>query len=263
MKRTAAVLILALAAAGAAQAESTLPFGKSWAGEHKLPKPYGVGMDFFTLNQDYAIKSLSFDLPGASIGDPSAIRVSNALNHVDVKADAWLFPFLNVFGVVGKVHARTPVNLGAVTIPNVPPGLLNELLIRYSGEVYGGGMTLVYGGEHWFTSVTGTYAESSLSGDFDSKVTSQSWQPRVGLIKGPWAFWVGGMFLDVSEDHAGTIALPFLGSVPFAVELENKTNASAAFGARCSLAETVDLSFEFSNASRKSTLLNVTWRFGE
>ncbi len=76
--------------------------------------------------------------------------------------------------------------LGTISIPNVPAGLLDELVIRYSGEVYGGGATLACGGEHWFTSVTGTYAKTSLSGDFDSKVNSQSWQPRLGYIT--WAY---------------------------------------------------------------------------
>ena len=261
MKWIAAVLFLVVS--GAAQAESKLPFGRSWAGDHDLPKPYGIGFDLFTLNQDYAIKSLAFELPGVTIDDPSVIRVSNALNHVDLKADAWIFPFLNVFGVAGKVHARTPVDIGAISIPNVPAGVLDELVIRYSGEVYGGGLTLAYGGEHWFTSVTGTYAETSLSGDFDSDVTSRSWQPRLGLVNGPWVFWVGGMFLEIEENHAGAIELPFLGSVPFAVELENQSNASAAFGAHYTLADTVDVAFEVSDASRKSTLLNLTWRFGE
>lgn len=266
MKRMAAFSILSigvLLACDTASAESLLPFGKSWVGDRKLPKPYGVGVDLFTLNQDYAIKSLAFELPGASIGDTDLIRVSNALNDIDLKADAWVLPFLNVFGVIGKVHARTTVDLGAVSIPNVPAGLFDQLVIRYSGEVYGGGATLAYGGEHWFASVTGTYARTSLSGDFDSKVNSGTWQPRLGYVHGPWAFWVGGMFLDVEENHSGAIAFPVLGTVPFAVALENSNRASAAFGLKCTLAEAVDIAFEVSDASRKSTFLNLTWRFGE
>ena len=261
MKRLCAVLLCT--AAGLAQAESTLPFGRSWAGEHDLPKPYGVGFDLFSMDQAYAIRSLDFELPGASISDPSAIRVDNALTHVDLKADAWLFPFLNVFAMVGNVHANTRVDLGAVTIPNVPPGLLDDLLIRYSGEVYGGGLTLAYGGKHWFTSLTGTYAKTSLSGDFDSSVRTRAWQPRIGLIAGDWVFWTGTMFIDIEESHSGRIALPVLGEVPFAVELENQNRDSAVFGLQRRLADTVDLNFEFSNSARRSTLLNLTWRFGE
>ena len=260
MKQIAVGLLLLVA--GGAQAESLLPFGKSWAEGRDLPKPYGVGFDLFTMNQDYAIKSLEFTLPGATV-DPNAIRVSNALNHVDLKADAWIFPFLNVFGIAGKVHARTPVSLNGVSIPNVPPGVLDELVIRYSGEVYGAGLTLAYGGEHWFTSLTGTYADTSLSGDFSSSVTTQSWQPRLGLIQGDWAFWVGGMFIDVEEDHSGTIQLPIIGGVPFAVELENSDRDSATFGVKYTMADTIDVNLEIGDASRKTTLLNLTWRFGE
>ncbi|HQW81305.1 MAG: hypothetical protein IPF83_03110 [Rhodanobacteraceae bacterium] len=261
MKRIAVVLLLVTS--GATQAESLLPFGKSWAGDRDLPKPYGIGVDLLTLKQDYAIRALDFELPGATVGDPNTIGVSNAINHVDLKADAWVFPFLNVFGVLGKVHARTPVNLSSVSIPNAPPGLFNELVIRYSGEVYGAGFTLVYGGDHWFTSLTGTYAETSLSGDFDSNVTSTSWQPRFGLTQGTWAFWVGSLIVDVQEDHNGSIALPFVGNVPFAVELENKDNAGLVFGANCSLADTLDIALEVGKGARTSTLLNLTWRFGE
>ncbi len=71
------------------------------------------------------------------------------------------------------------------------------------------------------------------------------------------------MFIDIEESHAGRIGLPFLGEVPFAVELENQNRDSAVFGLQRRLADTIDLNFEFSNSARKSTLLNLTWRFGE
>src|SRR6478672_832999 len=143
-RSTLAAVVLLLAPLGA-NADSFLPLGKEWAGDAKLPKPYGVGVDIFTMNQDYAIDRLSFVLPGVTLPDPSVIKVKNRLSHEDLKLDAWVLPFLNVFGFYGHVNAKTLVDLSGAQAP-VP---LGTLPVRYSGDVYGGGLTLAYGGEHW------------------------------------------------------------------------------------------------------------------
>ena len=259
MVRTlAAVSLLALSAH--AQADSIFPIGRDWAGDQKLPRPYGISIDIFTLEQPYGIDELTFTLPGVT-ADPDQIDVQNRLNHEDVKFDVWVFPFLNVFGIWGHVHARTFVDLSAAQGAPIP---LGTLPVRYSGQVYGGGFTAIYGGEHWFASVTGTFTETDLSGDFDSSVDTTTWQPRLGWVHGPWSIWAGGYYLDIEERHRGVIAIPVLGNVPFDVTLSQEENWSPAVGAHYNFNDAIEMSLEIGGGNdRTTTLLNIGYRFGQ
>jgi hypothetical protein len=240
--------------------DTMLPFMREIAGDHVLPRPYGIGGDIFTMHQDYAIDSLTFSLPGFVLADPSVIKIKNHLVEEDLKLDAWVFPFLNVFGIYGHLDAQTDVNLSAVAIPGLPVSL-GTLPIKYNGSVYGGGLTLAAGGDHWFASVTGTWTRSSLSGDFDSKVKARTIQPKIGVINGPFQFWVGAMGLHTDEEHSGVIALPGLGSVPFAVTLKQASTWSPTVGMHYELDRFADVTLEFGGGDRRTTLLNVSLRF--
>lgn len=242
-------------------AESSLPFMKDWAQGHELPKPFGVGVDFFTMDQKYDITNLAFTLPGVSLNDPSVIDVKNEVWEADLKFDAWVLPFLNVFGILGRIEGDTQVDLRAVPLPQIPGANLGILPVDYDGEVYGGGLTLAVGGEHWFASLTGTYAKSSLNGDFDSEVKSATWQPRVGYITGRWTFFVGGYHIEAEENHHGAIALPGLGTVPFSVELESADKFNFSGGVHYQLNDSLETTLELGGGNRQTTLFNFTWRF--
>jgi hypothetical protein len=244
----------------AASAESMLPFGKEWAGDRELPRPYGFGVDVFTLDQEYEIESLSFTLPGVTLPDPSVIGVDNDVQHMDFRADVWLLPFLNVYAVYGYVRADTIVNLGRVPLPQLGGANIGTLVIDYTGQVYGAGVTLAYGGERWFTSLSGTYAEAHLDGDFDSSVESTTWQPRVGLVRDQWQFWLGGYYVDTEEEHRGVVTIPALGSVPFEVVLGERDKFNPSLGARYAFTEYLDMTVEFGAGDRDTTLFNLTYR---
>src|SRR4249919_1099466 len=255
------ILVLALAGASAAHADSVFPLGKDMAAGHQLPRPYGIGVDYFGAHQDYEIKSLQFVFPGAPPVPPSLVGVKNRMHEEDVKFDVWVFPFLNVFAVYGHINAETKVDLSAITFPGLPASL-GVLPVNYQGQAYGGGMTLAYGNEKWFTSLTGVRVNTSPSGDFDSSVTSTTWQPRIGLVRGNWQVWTGGLYIKTNERHQGTIALPFIGPVPFDVELGERNKWNATLGARYSFDRDFDISLEAGGGGRETLLLNGTWRFG-
>ncbi|MBP6692902.1 MAG: hypothetical protein KA911_09130 [Xanthomonadales bacterium] len=261
MRAAPLALILAVLPA-AAGAQSALPFMRDLAQGRELPRPYGIGGDIFTMDQDYDIQRLEFSLPGVSIPDPSAIDVTNEIYEADLKFDAWLFPFLNVFGFYGHINGDTTVDLSG--LPPLPlPFPLRTIAVDYSGQVYGGGATLAYGGEHWFASLTGTWADTDLSGGFDSSVKSTTWQPRVGYVNGPWAAWVGGFYIDAEEKHEGVFTIPGLGAIPFAVELESSDEISPGVGVHYDFGRRAEATLEFAGGDRTITLLNVTWRLGE
>ena len=258
MRRIVAVLFLLLPLSAAA--ESGPLFMKDLLGGREFYEPWGVGIDFYTMDQNYEIQKLQFDLPGVSLDDPSLLKVRNKVQHFDVKLDVWLTPFLNVFGILGHIDADTTVDLSDVPVVGLPFPL-GKLPVSYDGTVYGGGLTLAYGGDTWFTSVTATWTDTSLSGDFDSSVTTFTAQPRIGLIWTKWNFWVGGLYLDTDEKHRGTVELPILGAVPFAVELKGSDKWNTALGAAYVFSPKAQLYMEVGFGNRDHTLFNFTYRF--
>ncbi len=253
MKPLLAMLLLVVPALSPAQSI----FGSDLAGDRDVQLTWGVGGNFFTMYQDYEISRLDFDFPGIVIDDPGLLNVDNDVWHLDVKLDAWLLPFLNVFVVAGYIDGDTTVDISALELP-LP---VSEFLIDYDGESYGGGATLAFGGDRWFGSVTAVYTETSFGSEFDSSVEAVAVQPRIGLVRGPWQYWVGGMYLDAEEKHSGTIDLPFLGPVPFDVELREKDQWNFAVGARHEFSKKFDATLEVGFGDRDSTLLYVGYRF--
>jgi len=250
-------LILALLISLPIQAESRLPFLKGIAGDHELPLPWGISFDFYTMDQQYAIDRLEFSLPGVVLSDPSLLDVDNEIQHFDIKLDVWLFPFLNVFAIYGQLDAETNVDISRAMLP-LP---VNSFPVEYDGDVYGGGITLAGGGEHWFASLTATFTDTSLDGGFDSSVESVTLQPRIGINHGAWQYYIGGMHLDTEEKHSGIITIPNIGVIPFGVDLSEEDEFNYAIGVHHMLSERIEFSFEIGFGDRDHTLFNIGYRF--
>ena len=241
-------------------------FMKHLVDEGDFFAPWGVGIDFFTMDQDYDIKNMELNVPalGGDIEiDPSKVQVTNKLQHYDLKLDAWITPFLNVFGLIGRVDADTLVDLGSVAVPGL--GTLPAFPVTYDGTVWGLGANLVYGTDRWFGALNSTWTKANLSGDYDSSVKSFTIQPRLGLIRNQWTMWVGGMWLDTEEKHKGTFNLDVVGAPPipvtFDVELETKNKWNYSAGVGYVFSPKALVSFEYGFGNRTHTLFNFTYRF--
>lgn len=266
------LIAIALLMPFSATAESRLPFLKDKVGDVELPRPWGIGLDFYTMDQDYDVEFLTIEsaaLPGLSLGDPSTLGVTNEVQHFDIKIDAWLLPFLNVFAIIGHVESDTLIDLRNTPIQGlgVP---LNSLPFASDGSVVGLGFTLAYGGDNWFTSVTTTRTEADLGGTFNSNIDSTTIQPRLGLVHGQWQYWIGGLYLDTEETHSGVVDLPLgvdatgapvLVPLSFDVVLGGSDDWNVAVGARHVFSEHADLTFEVGVGDRSHTLFNFTYRF--
>lgn len=263
MRRLLLALLLIAPLTTVAQDGGSGPlFMKDMLGGREFFEPWGVGVDFYTMDQDYEIQSLNFDLPGVDIDDVSKIDVTNELQHYDLKFDVWVTPFLNVFALIGRVDADTYVDLSKVEVTGLPVQL-GTLPVAYDGTVYGLGFNLVYGTDRWFAALNNTWTDTNLSGNFDSDVSAFTSQPRIGLIRDKWTFWVGGMYLDTEEKHSGTIALPIPGLPPvaFDVDLTSMTAWNYAVGAGYIFSPKATFYFEFGFGDREHTLANFTYRF--
>lgn len=263
---TAALLACALLVSAPLSADDNQGplFMKDMLGDREFFEPWGIGVDFYTMDQQYSIENLQFELPGVSLPDPSLLQIDNDIQHLDLKLDVWLTPFLNVFGILGHVDADTVVDFSNAPITGLPVPL-NKLPISYDGTVYGGGVNLIFGTENWFGAINTTYTDTDLGGEFDSSVSSLAIQPRLGLIKDKWQFYVGGMYLDTDEKHSGTITLPIPGippvPVPFKVELKSADHWNYAVGVAHTFSPKLHLLLEIGFGDRDHTLFNFTYRF--
>lgn len=251
-------------------------FGKEMAGDRKLPRAFGIGIDYFNMSQPYQIDSLSFSTPPTfplpPVSDVSTIIVDSDIRNVDLKVDAWLLPFLNVFGIYGRIDGSTTVDLSNSGVP-LPPSF-QMLTIDYDGDVYGGGFVLAAGGDRWFASLTTTFSDTSLNGDFNSSVKATTIQPRIGIRASEnTEVWIGGYFIDAEETHSGTINLDLGIFVPpgvppgtvipidFDVDLSQKKDFNFSLGLHSMFSEHWEATVEVGGGDRNTVLGNMTYRF--
>jgi hypothetical protein len=163
------------------------------------------------------------------------------------------------------MDADTYVDFSNLPITGLPIPSLPPLPVSYDGTVYGAGVNLLYGTDKWFVALNNTWTDASLSGDFDSSVSAYTAQPRIGLIRNQFTFYVGGMYLDTEEKHDGEIVLPIPGIPPtpvkFSVELESAEKWNYAVGAMYIFSPKAQFLLEFGFGDRDHTLLNFTYRF--
>ncbi len=273
-----AVLLLLLPARGGDPApappnDSPFSFLPIWGEQarekgYDLPLPVGVGVNFMNIWQDYDIKSVQFTplvpLP-ISIDGVQVSRASGSGYSFDGRLDAWLFPFLNVYGVVGYTKGDSGAT---ATIPALG-NLQFPFQLDYEGVTYGGGVTLAYGYKELFAAVDYNFTLTDLD-IADSKITAHVVTPRVGWqgevagLKG--ALWLGTMYQGIAQEFRGqlTVSVPGLpGPIPvrYAVDQKAANPWNLVFGGEWRISPHWDLAVEGGALGRRQILSSLTFRF--
>ena len=173
---------------------------------YDLPKPVGMMLGVYIAEQDLKIENLSVGFGDNELVDISDLVVfsdlSNNVNVYTFRPDVWIFPFMNVYGILNKFNSTTYIALSepfALTIPEV----------RNDGYGGGFGTTLAYGyGPLWFSgnfnfawSKTPALLKATQSFSTSLRVGSTVYlgQRRHGLN-----FWVGANYIDYFGSNGGT-----------------------------------------------------------
>ncbi len=282
-KSTLSATVVALAVASTAQAEglsSSLPLGKSLAAGKELPLPLGISANVFYLEQDMESKSVSIDVPPLPLpgGPPLQLppglpaqtsKLESRATSTTAKLDAWLLPFLNVYGVAGYVDGET--NASGLSVAGLPPQVASLLpssfSVAYSGPVYGGGATLAAGYESYFASLDANYTESDLDIG-DSTIEAFTLTPRVGIngslgaLKG--ALYIGAQYQEVDEHQNGSVNFPIMGqSVPVGYDVISEAEDEWNFliGVNLKTGENWNYGIEAGFADRKHVMATLNYRF--
>lgn len=232
----------------------SLPLFKEKAEElgYELPEPFGINLSYMDLSQSIMVDKVGFSgiqvtkqqlidmgikpafVAGALV--PYAKEMIQGIEMypekgrqktrvLTLRADMWLFPFLNLYVVGGKMTgtSETAVNyqLPAFQVPKglqlilgslegaQAKGRIDRFNLNLDGYLYGAGFVLAGGNDQIFALLDANYTQSKLTiidGTIDSFVVS----PRVGYnfhnFDFPLRIWVGAMYQNVEQKLSGKLA---------------------------------------------------------
>ncbi|EGU40311.1 hypothetical protein [Vibrio scophthalmi] len=285
IKRSLLTTLLTSLFSFSAQAESfSLPIWKDKAEAlgYELPKAVGISLSYMTLEQDINVNSIA--LSGLNLPDRIGLdmKANGGMQKTDVmsiRADAWLFPFLNVYAIAGMLegYSRASVEYNVtLDIPFLGPikhkGDIPNFELALDGYMYGIGTVIAGGYGNAFALVDLSYTQTRLTvieGEIDAIVVS----PRIGydFTKHgvPLRLWAGAMYQDVEQVLEGKvkdidIGIPD-GLVPddasFRVEQSLVTKWNPLLGMQYQVTDSWYLLGEVGLGDRKSAFLSIDHRF--
>jgi len=275
----AAIAVASNTSAQAGSLSDSLPLGKSLAAGHELPLPLGISANVFFMEQDMEAQSIAVDIPPLPLptgplqlppGLPAeSAKLESRVTTTTAKIDAWVLPFLNVYGVAGYVDGETTAS--GFSVGGLPPELAsllpNSFAIAYSGSTYGVGGTLAAGYNQFFASLDANYTESDLDIG-DSTIEAFVISPRIGItgdlggLSG--ALYVGAMYQDVDEQQNGTVKFPITGvAVPVGYDVISaaKEEWNYLVGANLKASESWNYGIEVGFSDRTHVMATLNYRF--
>jgi len=239
---------------------------------YTLPLPFGISAVYNYVARDVEVTDVRVGINGAPLRSVSNVANFGARGTVDavvMKADAWIFPFLDVYALMGYIKNVTDVNI-EVTVPR--PGPLpgtRQFLIKtrpeLEGFVGGGGLTLAGGYRQFFAMVDANYSQTNLGFDenFRALIVSSrvGWNGKVGPV--PLRLWVGGAFWDTANTAKSTVEVPGVGAVRFEADQQPKRPWNAVVGGSAGVVRHLDLFAEYGFNSGDVTYFagGLTFRF--
>ena len=255
----------------------------------ELPNPYGIAIITAGVRQDLILENLAIGIngpPNREIGfvDFGTPNVENSV--LQLKLDAWIFPFLNVFTTVGVFDGDATIplkfegsdlfpQLCAIT-PNAPTCVRTYSAVanpRYEGTNVAIGMNLAMGWDRFFVALPVTYVWTDVD-IIDDTATALNITPRIGMTgdmgnRGSVAVFVGATYLRTEVDIAGEFDLDTPGgpdgdvtTFAFRIDQRNKDRWNYLLGFNWDLNKSWSVMAEAGfGGSRENFIGGVTYRF--
>ena len=184
-----------------------------------LPYSAGLSVQYFWSESDIVIDNLMVGFnEGQMYNVDELIRFNKsvaAASAVTVRPDVWLFPFLNVYGILGKSQASTQINAG-LWLPdgenNYTEVLPFETQVDFKATTFGLGMTPTIGIGGGFMALDMNVAWTDVP-QLDDPAFSFIFGPRFGknfkLAKPERsiAVWAGGFRVHIKSGTTGSVPL--------------------------------------------------------
>ena len=194
-----------------------------------LPLPFGLGATYTYLAQHTEVFDVKFKDELLDLDIPAAKTSSHT---IVLRADVWLLPVLNVYGMLGYTDGQTEPTI------QFRDGTTRSKIVNYSRGLYGGGATLAGGYKAFFVTLDANYttgAVQSGKGEIGNhEIYSITVTPRAGAVfsSGAWGqgtLWVGGMYMDFEQEVRDTVRVSGQ-DIDFSVRIKAKDPWNVLFG---------------------------------
>jgi hypothetical protein len=216
----------------------------------QLPLPFGVGLVLTGLDGrkiDVSDVRVGVQNPPRSVSDFLSLGATSNVFNANLKFDAWLLPFLDVYALVGYVRNQSSTHaLITVPRPGPMPGTLQfakDVKTDLEGMVGGGGVAIATGYRNFFFVLDAAYIQSNLGFDNAFKATIATmragYRGRIGAL--PLQLWLGVGDWDTAAIAKGHVDLGSAGQLNFEVEQKPHTPWMYDLGANLEINKSLQL----------------------
>ena len=258
---------------------------------YDLPLPYGAGLTYADVDQEQVFSSLEVGINGRDPRPVDFVEFENSRSlsqSTSLKLDAWLFPFMNIYAMIGQLDGRAPVDVVVdgnsflealeVNCNRPPPSPLCPLLedkfyplpinARFKGNTYGIGMTLAGGWNGWFVTLPFNWTYADMDGS-KTDGTSFTATPRGGYLfnlgrAGNIAAFAGGNYLDSDLTVDGIFTVPDTNlTFDYIIDQKNRDEWNAVVGFNWDVSRNLSWSLEYNGfiGSRTAWISSLVWRY--
>nr|WP_252728660.1 MULTISPECIES: hypothetical protein [unclassified Providencia] len=263
---------------------------------YDLPEPFGVSYGYMNLRQDIIVDKIGFN-SDTRLGQGLLSNILVETGHTRekneshmLKLDAWVLPFMNIYGVYGKTKGSSKTNITGIYMKGQPGPMWENLpfSLDFKGKTYGGGVTFAGGYNQFFGTLDLNYTKTNLD-ILDGDITAFVMTPRIGyefvfepLISGQGntkvQIWTGAMYQDITQRFKGDVSKlnlpeeldffmnnpamkPIIGNVKFDVKQHLAHKWNNTVGARVELTRNFNVLTEIGFNNRNSFFISGEFRF--
>jgi len=193
---------------------------------------------------------------------------SNVVN-VNLKFDAWILPFLNLYVLAGYVHNESTTR-ATITVPRPGPipgnvQFSTNLTTELDGFVGGAGMTLAGGYENFFVVADANYSQTDIGFDdrFKAIIATLRAGYRTAVADHPLQVWVGQGYWNTTNVAKGSTDVPGVGRIQFEADQGPTYPWMTDFGANLGFSKSFETVVDFGTDWHGGYLFVVapTYRF--
>lgn len=258
---------------------------------YDLPLPYGIGLTFVSVDQEMFLKDLEVGINGREEEPFEFVAFENASaqnNSIQLKIDAWLFPFMNVFGLLGRIDGTAPMDILLdgndaldhldIDCSSLPPNALCPVLrdktitlpieAPFSGNTYGLGTILAGGWNNWFIAIPINFTYADMDGT-DTEGFAITVTPRGGKSfnldrYGNIQLFGGGNYLEADLTVSGQVSTPEGQLViDYTLDQKNRDEWNIVVGGNWDINKRWSLAAEYNGfiGSREAVIVSFVGRF--
>jgi len=260
---------------------------------YDLPLPFGISFIYANVQQDMTLTDLSVGFRGSEKVDIDFVSFDNTKSNThtpQLKLDAWVLPFMNVFATVGKLSGTVGINFAidgneALEQGNIDCALIinrplcnalgdkrlevEDIEASLTGMSYGAGVMFVGGWNSYFISVPVTFTWTDMDrSETDGYVVNIL--PRVGKQfqfnnGSSLSVYVGTSYLKSQLTLSGSQPIPGTEeSIDYKIKQENVDKWMGLVGGNYNISKNWSLAFEYGGiggGSRQQFITNLSYRY--